>query len=310
MFPRRSLSLPIALGVVMIVLVVLLIVGWVVMSVFGMFADAGRFAFYVTFLSLGATFLALVLGGVVTYLTLTIKAINLNRRQSNFIDSVTHELKSPIASLKLYLQTLRRRQLPPEETGKFYHDMLEDVERLDKLINHLLDVARLDYTPNERDLEDILLADLLPGVIEGVCLRYQTPTDVVRINAQPCLVRGRRVDMELILRNLIDNAVKYASKENPLIDVTIEPGRTQVVYLRVADNGGGIKSKDRSKIFGRFERLGSELERETTGMGLGLYIVGQLVSRLRGVIRVRDSSSGGALFEVQFPAAPAKPAAK
>ena len=106
MFERRSIKWPITLGVVMIVLLVVLTVGWVLLAVFG-----GQW----TWLSIGTTFLAFVLAGVIMYLVVTVKAINLSRRQSNFIDSVTHELKSPIASLKLYVQTLKRRQLSPDE---------------------------------------------------------------------------------------------------------------------------------------------------------------------------------------------------
>ena len=86
----------------------------------------------------------MLLAGVIIYLVLSVKAINLNRRQSNFIDSVTHELKSPIASMKLYLQTLHRRQVPQEEQANFYQFMLEDLDRLDRLINQLLDAGRLD----------------------------------------------------------------------------------------------------------------------------------------------------------------------
>ena len=99
---------------------------------------------YWILLSLGATFIVMLLAGVVIYLVLTVKAINLNRRQSNFIDSVTHELKSPIASMKLYLQTLHRRQVPQEEQASFYQFMLEDLDRLDRLINQLLDAGRLE----------------------------------------------------------------------------------------------------------------------------------------------------------------------
>src|SRR5688572_10100092 len=120
MFPRRHYRWPITLGVVMIVLLVALIVGWVLLSVSGAFADYERRALYWTMLSAGSVVLVLVLVGTVMYLSLSIKGINLNRRQSNFIDSVTHELKSPIASLKLYLQTLNRHQMTPEEQQGFF----------------------------------------------------------------------------------------------------------------------------------------------------------------------------------------------
>jgi len=119
MFERRSLKFPITLGVAMIVLIVALIVGWVLLSL--------NSRIYWAVISVGTLMFALVLLGVVIYLILTIKAINLTRRQSNFIDSVTHELKSPIASLKLYLQTMSMRQVSEEEREQFQKFMIEDV---------------------------------------------------------------------------------------------------------------------------------------------------------------------------------------
>jgi signal transduction histidine kinase len=310
MFERRSLRWPITLGVVMIVLVVLLIVGWVIQSAFGLRFDSQRAALYVTLLSIGATLLTLVLVGVVMYLTLTIKAINLSRRQSNFIDSVTHELKSPIASLKLYLQTLNRRQVSPTEQEDFYRSMLEDVDRLDSLINHLLDAARLekDRTPPEK--EDVDLASLIRTTADGVCLRYQMPADVIELDLVPCIVQAAPVDLELVFRNLIDNAVKYASDEDPRVQVTLKPGFEGWVVVRITDNGRGIPPQFRRKLFARFIRLGSELERDKPGTGLGLYIVRTLVSRLGGKVRIRDRDQrataagglcSGTTFEVQLP---------
>ncbi|HMC09919.1 MAG TPA: histidine kinase dimerization/phospho-acceptor domain-containing protein, partial [Pirellulaceae bacterium] len=144
MFEHRSLRWPITLGVVMFVMLAALIIGWVLLTIFGFFNDPKRASLYIALLSIGASFLTFAIVGTALYLTLSIKAINLSRRQSNFIDSVTHELKSPITSLKLYLQTLNRRNVSAAEQEVFFKDMLEDVERLDQLINHLLDVARLE----------------------------------------------------------------------------------------------------------------------------------------------------------------------
>ena len=309
MFERRSLRWPITLGVVMIVFVVLLLVGWVVLAAFGLRFDSQRAAFYVTLLTLGATLLTLVLVGVVMYLTLTIKAINLSRRQSNFIDSVTHELKSPIASLKLYLQTLNRRQISPTEQESFYRSMLEDVERLDSLINHLLDAGRLekDRTPPEK--EDVELAGLIRSTAENVCLHYQAPAETVDLDLTPFLVHAAPVDLEVVFRNLIDNAVKYASDENPRVEITLRPGPEGWALARITDNGRGIPPQYRRKLFGRFMRLGSELERDKPGTGLGLYIVRTLVGRLGGKVRVRDrefrsGSPVGTTFEVELPGRP------
>ncbi|MCU0877018.1 MAG: HAMP domain-containing histidine kinase [Pirellulaceae bacterium] len=301
MFERRSLRLPITLGVVLIVTVVLLLVGWVVFAVFGLVTDPERRGWYVAFLAVGATLLALVLVGVVTYLTLTIKAISLSQRQSNFIDAVTHELKSPIASLKLYLQTLNRRQVSAAEQEDFFRFMLDDVERLDSLINHLLDAARIDKDRTPAPPEDVDLAAVLRGVADQVAIRYHVQPEKIKLDLVPCIVSASPVDLELIFRNLIDNAVKYASDEDPQVEVVMRPLPRDRVQIRVCDNGKGIPLQYRNKLFARFIRVGSELERDKPGTGLGLYIVRTLVTRLRGKVRIRDREKGiGTEFEVQL----------
>jgi signal transduction histidine kinase len=244
----------------------------------------------------------LVLLGTVMYLSLSIKAINLNRRQSNFIDSVTHELKSPIASLKLYLQTLHRHQTSPDEQQVFFREMLEDVERLDQLINHLLDVARLENQPSDGEIEEIELAAVLEHCAATVMERYSLAPGTVRCDLTPCIVRAQRADLIMVFCNLIDNAIKYGG--DPLeveVSSRLDAGCRAVVS--VADNGVGIPAAQRRKIFGRFERLGLELERSKPGTGLGLYIVRTLLGRMRGRVRVRDRDAGsGTVFEVTLPA--------
>jgi signal transduction histidine kinase len=295
------LKLPIILGVLMIVSLIALTVGWVLLSTFGAVADSRWAPLYWTLLSVGTAFLAFVLFGVVMYLTLSVEAINLNRRQSNFIDSVTHELKSPIASLKLYLQTLARRQVSLEEQQDFFRFMLEDVERLDSLINHLLDAARLDRRMIESEMEDVDLADTLSQCVVAVCPRYRVPVNVVRMDIEPFVIRARPVDVDLIFRNLIDNAIKYAGTE-PRVEVTAGQHGKDRYVICISDNGKGIPPRLRRKIFGRFFRRGEELERETPGLGLGLYIVRMLVRRLQGKIRVHDQEDGsGTVFEVSLP---------
>jgi len=285
----------------MIVLLVVLTVGWVLLAVFGAQGSRDGAVFYWTFLSVGTSFLVLVLLGVVTYLTLSIKAINLNRRQSNFIDSVTHELKSPIASLKLYLQTLNRHQVSQDERDNFNRYMLEDVERLDDLINHLLEAARLDKSPQDDELEDVELGTLLAQCAKTICLRYRLPDQTVQLKIESCSVRARRVDLDMLFRNLIDNAVKY-SGNSPQVQISLKFSK-DIAVIQISDNGSGIPQKLRRKIFSRFVRLGKELEREKSGTGLGLYIVRTLVSRLRGRISVHDGPGGqGTLFEVHLPA--------
>ena len=294
---RTSLRWPITLGVIMIVLVVALIVGWVVVTVLG----TERSGAYWALMAVGTTFLVLVLVGVVLYLLISIKEIRLNRRQSNFIDSVSHELKSPIASLKLCLQTLSRRNVDEQRQADFYRFMLDDVARLDNLINHMLDAARLDQQPVEADIVDVDLAAMLKACAETVFARYHLPSETVQLRLEPAIVRGRPIDLEMIFRNLIDNAIKYAG-EAPLVEVELQLRSAELVVTRILDNGRGIPPKLRRKIFGRFVRLGSELERSQTGTGLGLFIVRNLVKRLKGRVLVRDRDGRpGTVFEVQLP---------
>ncbi len=309
--PRRPLGLPITLAIVMITLLAVLAVGWILVVASRAMDSAGYAGIYWALLSIGTTFMVLLIVGVVLYLVLSIKAINLNRRQSNFIDSVTHELKSPIASLKLYLQTLNRREVTPQEQTGFYRFMLEDVERLDHLINQMLDAGRLDTTPDDDEFEDVALDELLRQCADAVCLRYRVSRSTVSYQTNsdetgngPCVVRARRVDLDMIFRNLLDNAVKYAGSP---AEVEVSVGRTADgrTLTLIGDNGRGIPPKLRRKIFGRFVRLGLELEREKPGTGLGLYIVRTLVRRLRGRIRVHDREGGpGTVFEVQLPGMP------
>ena len=308
MFDRRSISWPITLGVVMIVLLVLLTIGWVLLTVvFGVIEKPGS-ALYWTLLTVGTTFLLLVLVGVIMYLALSVKAINLNRRQANFMDSVTHELKSPIASLKLYLQTLNRMTISREEQEKFFRYMLEDVERLDHLINHILDAARLEKKPTAGEEENIELAPFLGQCAEETRLRHRAAEDSVAVHVEPTIVRSRRVDLDMIFRNVIDNAFKYSGSE-PRIEVVSRPAGDGMIVTEVKDNGPGIPFRFRQKIFRRFVRLGSELEREKPGTGLGLYIVYTLVRRMRGKVRVLDHQTGpGTVFEISLPGQLLKPA--
>ena len=305
MEPRRSLGWPIILGVVLIVAIIALAVGWVLVSIAA--ALGSQYAvFYWTILGIGVALLVVVLAGVIVYLALTVKAIALSQRQSNFIDSVTNELKSPLASLKLSLQTLTRRAVPAEQQADFHRIMLQDVERLDMLIDHLLDAAKtLQRRPQAGDdVADVEV--LLQGVAAAVIQRHGVVADVITVQAvkgTPLLVVGRSADVEIVLRNLLDNAVKY-SLPDPRITVTLGRTNTGRVRIAVADNGPGIPIPLRPLIFKRFVRLGSELERSTPGTGLGLFLVKSLVRQMRGKVSTRGRQPPpGTVFEVELPAA-------
>ena len=298
---RPSLQRPIALAVIMFMLLGVLTVGWVLLNVSTALDKPNAAAWHWSFLAVGTTFILLLVVGVVLYLMLSLKAINLNRRQSNFIDSVTHELKSPLASMKLYLQTLDRHEVNQAQRATFHRFMCEDLDRLDRLINQILDAGRLDAGHVEGETENVALAELLKRCGDSVCLSYHVHPTAIRWELEPCVVRARLVDLELIFRNLLDNAVKYAGAD-PQVQVTLRAAANGMAVARIADNGKGVPRKLRRKIFGRFVRLGDELEREKRGTGLGLYIVRTVVRKLRGRICVRDrDDGGGTVFEVELP---------
>jgi signal transduction histidine kinase len=298
---RRSIRWPILLGVVLIVLLVALTVGWVIVSASAALKSEHS-GVYWALLAIGATFFVLVLVGVVLYLVLSVKTIRLNQRQSNFIDAVTHELKSPIASLKLYLQTLTRHQVTVEQQADFQQFMLEDLERLDRLIDHLLDAARLEHSQLADDAVNVSLDEVLARSAKLACERYRLPEETIQLRLAPVIVHARPADLEIIFRNLLDNALKY-SGEKPQVEIESHCNHA-LATVRIGDNGPGIPVQLRRKIFGRFVRLGSELERKTAGTGLGLYIVRTLVKRIGGKIQVRNKAEGcGTVFEVELPTA-------
>jgi len=310
MVVRRLVNWPILLAVVMTALLLVLAVGWVLLSIFGALANTEFSGLNWTLFGVGTAFLALLLAGVIIYAILSIKAIRLTHRQSNFIDSVTHELKSPIASMKLYLQTLCRRQVSPEEQSYFLQFMLEDIERLDHLVNQVLDAGRLEAERLEGDKEELALDEIMGECIAETAARYRSSAEMVHCQMAPCRVVARRSDLQMVFRNLLDNAFKYAGQP-PDIGVSIHQHSERWAVVRVADNGPGIPLKDRRKIFGRFVRLGSELERDKPGTGLGLYIAKTVVRRLKGKIRVRDRRPPpGSVFEVFLPSLPLCPSAQ
>lgn len=293
MIKRSSLTWPIMLLVVALLLITALLVIWIVDK-----AAEHHWAL----LTVGTVFISLILLCVVVYFIWTIKEYRLNRRQANFIDSITHELKSPIASLKLCLQTLEMRAVSPEQQREYLKFMMDDVQRLDALFDHLLTVARLDHVDSSEQLEDVPLDDLLRSCADEVRRRYELEPDQIRLELAPAVVRGRTRDLEMVFLNLLDNAVKYGAETPQVVVQLIVQGGKRAV-TRISDNGKGVSFDLRRKIFRRFYRGGSELERTTKGTGLGLHIVKSLVRKVKGRISVHGRGPlGGATFEVDLPA--------
>jgi signal transduction histidine kinase len=178
---------------------------------------------------------------------------------------------------------------------------MEDIERLDSLFDHLLAVAQLDHVERDEQLEEVPLEGLLAKCADEVRRRYELSLDRVRLEIEPCVVRGRPRDLEMVFVNLLDNAAKYGAKE-PQVHVQASVQGDKRVVIKISDNGKGVNFDLRRKIFQRFYRGGSELERTTKGTGLGLYIVKSLVNKMKGKIHTHGRGPlGGATFEVDLP---------
>jgi two-component system, OmpR family, phosphate regulon sensor histidine kinase PhoR len=312
MFERKSLKWPILLAIVMIVLLVGLTVGWVLLNVFGALSGTKSSNVYWALLSIGSVMFLFVLAGVVLYLIWSIQQINLNRRQSNFIDAVTHELKSPIASLKLFLQTLGKRNIDEGKRQEFYGSMLDDVERLDQLITQLLNVARLQQKSDSPEPESwVAIESILEECISKLTSQHHVPRECLSLESPACDVWSRRVDIEILIRNLIDNALKYGGRP-PVVQIVVQfEAKSNSIVISFTDNGAGIPKRLRRKVFRRFYRAGDELERTKPGTGLGLFLVRSVVRRLKGSIRVADQpKNGGARFELVLPKARLRPLAR
>ncbi len=253
-------------------------------------------------LIIGVIVFTLILVGLSFYLFLIIKEVRLNQRQANFVDSVTHELKSPIASLKLYLETLEMRTVTDEQRAKFYHVMGEELDRLDHLITQLLEVGRLDAIGAQSEPEDIPLETMLHKCGAAACAHHKRDeATTITYDLHPAVIHARPLVVETVFRNLMDNAIKYAG-DPPSVEVQIRVTDRGRVLTRIADNGDGVPPELRKRIFGLFFRGGSELTRRQKGTGLGLYIVHTLVRQMKGRVSVHDRPSrSGSVFEVDLP---------
>jgi len=290
---RTRLRLPITLSVVLMGLNVTLMICWIVLLA----RQTGWGA-----LIIGVIVFTIILVGLSFYLFLIIKEVRLNQRQANFVDSVTHELKSPIASLKLYLETLEIRTVTDDQRARFYQVMGEELERLDHLISQLLEVGRLDAIGEQAEPEDIPLEAMLHKCGAAACaLHKRDEASTMTYDLQPAVIHARAFVVETVFRNLLDNAIKYAG-DPPRVDVQVRVTDRGHVITRISDNGYGVPPELRKRIFGLFFRAGSELTRRQKGTGLGLYIVHTLVRQMKGRVSVHDRpDQSGSVFEVDLP---------
>lgn len=219
-----------------------------------------------------------------------------SKRQTNFMLSITHELKSPIAAVKLNLETLQRRKLDEETQAMLVQRCINETNRLNDLCNNLLLASQMESKHFQASLEVI---DLEPIVQDSVQLYLQRTKHDIYDETEPALIKADPFLIKLAINNLLENATKY-SLPGTRIDVNLKSNEDQII-ISVADEGGGIPDEEKENIFKKFYRVGSENSRKTKGTGLGLYLVSQIVDLNKGSIIVRDNKPLGTIFEITLP---------
>ncbi len=304
---RRSIGIPLTIGIVVLVLAVALAVGWPVVVVSDLASAArGLSGIQLGLLVLGGVVSALLLVGLGLLLAWLVREMRFNQRQQAFLDAVTHEMKTPLASLRLYLDTLARHDPAPERRREFLGRMGEDVDRLHHTVEQILVAARAEERKPLRERVD--LREVLLDCAAEVRARHHLPEEAIQLHgAGPCPVWGDATEFGMIFGNLVENAVKYS--ESPVeVRVDLRPSEDGRVAVEITDRGIGIPAEDLSKIFQRFYRAGRDVQRKAAGLGLGLFIVRSLVRRHGGRVWARSDGVGrGSRFVVTLRAATPPP---
>ncbi len=245
----------------------------------------------------GTVFLIILTLGVYRVYKSVKKEKDLHSRQKNFLFSITHELKSPLASSRLQLETLLKRELTPEQRQKLLNNSLNDIDRLNALVENLLLAAKLDAQNDLLNKEQGNLSDLVQSVYDKVLVvntSHAFESDIEK----NIFFNFDKVAFTSILINLLENAVKYSSASSK-IKVNLKSAAGKIT-LSVADEGVGIDAKEVEKIFEQFYRVGNEETRNSKGTGLGLYIVKRLTQQHNGKVSVIKNGAKGSVFVLEF----------
>jgi signal transduction histidine kinase len=302
---RRSIGIPLALGIVLAILLLALAVGWQILLV----GDprpvaAGLRRLDWALLIHGALFFVSVLAGLVSLSAWLIREMRLNQRQRAFLDAVTHEMKTPLASLRLYVDTLTRHDPEPGRRRHFLALMQDDLARIDRTVDQVLAAARAEEPLRKKRRGHVRLLGVLEECMREVRARHDLPDGAMSLrSAGDPTVRGDAGELAVVFRNLLDNAVKYS--EAP-VEVKVRVAEVgDHVDVDISDRGIGIPAGELRKIFQRLYRVGRDV-RTAAGLGLGLFIVRNLVRRQGGRVVARSEGHGaGARFVVTLEASQA-----
>jgi len=295
---RKSIVFFISFGACLVAFAIALNVGWILLN--------WR---QVALLVFGIIFFIAIISGLVLNTIFLVREIRRNEQHDGFINAVTHELKTPIASIRLYLETLQTRDVDETRRREFYEIMLADTERLLHTVDQVLLAGRGDSRGHKSSDSIVDLRELARECLELARTRYHLSADAIRYkqesetNAERALVVGDPYELRAAVSNLIDNAIKY-SRESVEIAIEVRTIDERRVEVRVSDKGIGVPRAQLKRIFRRFYRAPGRLVMRVKGTGLGLFIVRSIAKKHGGRAFAASEGEGqGSTFTIQLPRA-------
>lgn len=246
----------------------------------------------------GAVFmLILIIGFFLTYRSLR-KEVQVSAQQKNFLLAITHELKTPIASIKLYIQTLIKRELEENKQQDILKRCVKDADRLNGLVENILLATKIDDDSFPLTKENLNLSEMMESI--SLELLENSSRDVtLEFFIQPNVIfKGDKDAFTSIITNLVSNALKYSPDKSTICCTLVQ--KEAETALSISDEGAGVAREETDKIFEKFFRSGNEETRKQKGTGLGLYIVKKMVNQHEGLIQVKKNKPQGSIFVISF----------
>ena len=292
---RKAAVFFLIFGICLIALAVALNVGWILLNLQ-----------QIALMVFGIVFFSLIITGLILNTIFLVREIRRNEQHDAFLNAVTHELKTPIASIRLYLETLKSREVTPEKREEFYDTMLADSDRLLNTVEQVLFASRAREQKKLITIADLDLQEILDEAAERIRARYRFSDKEIAFTsrADNIKVSGDAEELQTVFTNLLDNAVKY-SREKIEVLINVKSLNKNFVVVRIKDSGIGMPPSEVKRIFKRFYRVPNLSTQRKKGTGLGLFIVRSIVSKHGGKIRADSKGENlGSEFIVQLPKLP------
>jgi two-component system, OmpR family, sensor histidine kinase SenX3 len=292
---KKTIAFAVTLGVLVAAVALVLNVSWIVLN----WRE-------VVPLILGVLFFGFIIAGVILNTIFLVREVRRNEQQDSFLNAVTHELKTPITSIRLYLETLQRRPVDEAQRREFYQVMMDDTQRLMGTVEQVLRAARVTQKNAVFHKTEVEVGPLVQEAVDLTRLRHHLAPEAVTweldgLSAEHLSVSGDREELTAVLSNVLDNAVKYSPKA-PKIRVEVVTPDLKWVQIRVRDNGIGIPAGELKRVFKRFYRVLTPGSHPIKGSGLGLFIVRAITKRHGGRTWAESEGAGkGTTVTIELP---------